>query len=107
MNFRACKLMKRSVRCHDLGCNADVFNLHNRIKAGGGSLLVSGDAAPAQLQLRADLMTRLGSGLVYHVHGLNEEEKVDALRRHAQARGFKLSEEVVAYLLRHVQRDLP
>ena len=84
-----------------------LFNLHNRIKAGTGTLIASGNAAPAQLDLRADLMTRLGAGLVYQVHGLNEEEKVAALRRHAQARGFQLSEEVVAYLLRHVQRDLP
>ena len=84
-----------------------LFNLHNRIRAGSGTLLASGDAAPAQLGLRADLLTRLGSGLVYQVHVLNEEEKVAALRRHAQARGFKLSQEVVAYILRHVQRDLP
>jgi len=84
-----------------------LLNLHNRIKAGNGKLLASGNAAPPQLALRADLMTRLGAGLVYHVHGLNEEEKVAALRRHAQARGFELSSEVVAYLLRHVQRDLP
>jgi len=84
-----------------------LFNLHNRIKAGNGTLLASGNAAPPQLALRADLMTRLGAGLVYRVHGLNEEEKVAALRRHAQARGFELSSEVVGYLLRHVQRDLP
>jgi DnaA family protein len=84
-----------------------LFNLHNRIKAGNGTLLASGNAAPPQLALRADLMTRLGAGLVFRVHGLNEEEKVAALRRHAQARGFELSSEVVAYLLRHVQRDLP
>ncbi len=84
-----------------------LFNLHNRIRAGTGILLASGNAAPSQLALRADLMTRLGSGLVYQVHGLNEEEKVAALRRHAQARGFSLSQEVVAYILRHVQRDLP
>jgi DnaA family protein len=84
-----------------------LFNLHNRIRAGSGTLLASGDAAPAQLGLRADLLTRLGSGLVYQVHVLNEEEKVAALRRHAQARGFKLSQEIVAYILRHVQRDLP
>ncbi len=84
-----------------------LFNLHNRIQAGRGALLASGNAAPAQLALRADLVTRLASGLVYQVHGLNEEEKVAALRRHAQARGFQLSQEVVAYLLRHVQRDLP
>ena len=85
----------------------DVFNLHNRIKAGNGTLLASGNAPPAQLKLRADLVTRLGAGLVYQVHGLNEEEKVAALKRHAQARGFQLSQEVIAYLLRHAQRDLP
>ena len=94
---------------HLLDAQAQIalFNLHNRIKAGNGKLLASGNAAPPQLALRADLMTRLGAGLVFRVHGLNEEEKVAALRRHAQARGFELSSEVVAYLLRHVQRDLP
>ena len=94
---------------HQLDPQAQIalFNLHNRIKAGNGTLLASGNAAPPQLALRADLMTRLGAGLVFRVHGLNEEEKVAALRRHAQARGFELSSEVVAYLLRHVQRDLP
>ena len=84
-----------------------VFNLHNRISAGNGILLASGNAPPAQLALRADLVTRLGAGLVYQVHALNEEEKVAALQRHAQARGFQLSREVVAYLLRHAPRDLP
>jgi DnaA family protein len=84
-----------------------LFNLHNRIRAGRGALLASGNAPPARLALRADLVTRLASGLVYQVHALNEEEKVAALRRHAQARGFQLSQEVIAYILRHAQRDLP
>ena len=94
---------------HRLAGNAQIalFNLHNRLKAGAGALLASGDAAPAQLSLRADLKTRLAAGLVYQVHRLNEEEKVAALRRHAEARGFQLSMEVVGYLLRHAQRDLP
>lgn len=84
-----------------------LFNLHNRLKAGNGALLASGDAAPAQTHLRADLKTRLAAGLVYQVHRLNDEEKVSALKRHADARGFALSPEVIAYILRHVQRDLP
>lgn len=84
-----------------------LFNLYNRLKAGQGALIASGNAAPAQLNLRADLKTRLAAGLVYQVHRLNEEEKVAALKRHAAARGFALSNEVIAYLLRHVQRDLP
>ena len=84
-----------------------LFNLHNRVHAGRGALLASGNAPPAQLQLRADLVTRLASGLVYQLHGLDELEKVAALRRHAEARGFQLSDDIVAYLLRHAQRDLP
>jgi DnaA family protein len=70
-------------------------------------LIASGNAAPAQLALRADLMTRLACGLVYQVHGLDDPEKVAALRCHAEARGFRLSPEVAAYLLRHAQRDMP
>ncbi|MBI4190487.1 MAG: DnaA regulatory inactivator Hda [Betaproteobacteria bacterium] len=94
---------------HLLGAEAQiaVFNLHNRIRGGSGALIASGNGAPAQLALRADLVTRLASGLVYQVHGLNDEEKSAALRCHANARGFRLSQEVADYLLRHARRDMP
>ena len=94
---------------HLLGTDAQIalFNLHNRIRGGKGALLVSGVAAPAQLRLRADLVTRLAAGLVYQLHGLGDEEKSAALRRHAEARGLRLSQEVTAYLLRHARRDMP
>ena len=94
---------------HLLGAEAQIalFNLHNRIRGGNGALLVSGNAAPAQLRLRADLVTRLAAGLIYQLHGLDDEEKSAALRRHADARGLRLSQEVTAYLLRHARRDMP
>jgi len=94
---------------HRLGAAAQValFNLHNRIRGGSGVLIASGDAAPARLALRADLMTRLACGLVYQVHGLDDQEKAAALRHHAKARGFHLAPEVAGYLLRHAQRDMP
>jgi DnaA family protein len=84
-----------------------LFELYNRMRETGGLLLVSGSAAPAQLVLRDDLRTRLGWGLIYQVHGLNDEEKASALERHAAARGFELPPEVTHYLLRHGRRDLP
>lgn len=92
-----------------LGAAAQIalFGLHNRIRGGAGALVVSGDTAPAQLRLRADLVTRLASGLVYQVHGLDDEEKSLALRDHADARGFKLPQDVANYLLRHLRRDMP
>jgi DnaA family protein len=84
-----------------------LFELYNRMREQGGLLLVSGTQAPAHLSLRDDLRTRLGWGLVYQVHALSDEEKGEALRKHAGARGFVLPPEVVQYLLRHGRRDLP
>ena len=84
-----------------------LFELYNRMREQGGLLLVSGTQAPAHLSLRDDLRTRLGWGLVYQVHALSDEEKAEALRQHAGARGFVLPHEVTQYLLRHGRRDLP
>ncbi len=84
-----------------------LFELYNRMREQGGLLLVSGTQAPTHLSLRDDLRTRLGWGLVYQVHALSDEEKAEALRQHAGARGFELPHEVTQYLLRHGRRDLP
>ena len=85
----------------------ELFALYNRLRESGSMLLVSGNAAPAHLNLRDDLRTRLGWGLVYQVHALNDEEKTQALHQHALARGFELPNEVTHYMLRHGRRDLP
>ncbi len=84
-----------------------LFALYNRLRESGGMLVVSGTQAPSFLPLRDDLRTRLGWGLVYQVHALNDDEKTQALHQHAQARGFELPNEVTTYLLRHGRRDLP
>lgn len=84
-----------------------LFDLYNRMRDSGGMLLVSGTQSPLHLKLRDDLRTRLGWGLVYQVHGLSDEEKAQALMRHARSRGFALPSEVTQYLLRHGRRDLP
>lgn len=84
-----------------------LFNLCNRMREGRGALLVSGPAAPAQLALRPDLVSRLAWGLVYQVHALSDGEKADAMAGRARQRGFALAPEVAGYLLRHWRRDLP
>lgn len=84
-----------------------LFALYNRQRESGGMLLVSGAAAPAHLNLRDDLRTRLGWGLIYQVQPLSDEEKALALQQHASARGLLLPTEVTHYLLRHGNRDLP
>ena len=83
-----------------------LFDLYNRVRAAHGALVVSGDAAPAQLALREDLRSRLGWGLAFQLHPLSDAEKAAALRAHARARALHLGEEVIAYLLKHARRDM-
>ena len=85
----------------------DLFNYFNQLRASGGILITSGNAAPTQMGLRDDLATRLAWGLVYQLHPLSDEEKAQALKTHAKERGMKLPDEVVDYCLRHLRRDLP
>ncbi|MBU1692097.1 MAG: DnaA regulatory inactivator Hda [Gammaproteobacteria bacterium] len=84
-----------------------LFNLYNRLREGQGRLLTSGQCAPARLPMRPDVVTRLGWGLIYQIHGLSDDEKVQALHAHAASRGFRLGAGVAEYLLRHWRRDLP
>ena len=69
-------------------------------------LVVAAQAAPRDVALRRDLATRLATGLTYRVFGLSDEEKRSALRAHAKTRGFRLDEDVSAYLLSHLRRDM-
>jgi DnaA family protein len=85
---------------------AALFTLLNRASRGELRLLLAGDNAPAGLSLRGDVRTRIGAGLVLQLRALSDDDKVEALRRHAHARGFELPREAAAYLLRHGRRDL-
>ncbi len=82
------------------------FALYNEVREIGGVLVGTAKKPPAQLEMREDLRTRLGWGLVYQVHGLTDDEKIDALTQAAQARGLSLSAGVLPYLLTHFRRDM-
>ncbi|MBN3766348.1 DnaA regulatory inactivator Hda [Burkholderia sp. Ac-20365] len=85
-----------------------VFNLFNEVRAHPTSALVAtGNAAPMGLNVREDLRTRLGWGLVFHVAPLADEGKAAVLKRAARERGINLADDVPAYLLTHFRRDMP
>ncbi len=83
-----------------------LFHLINRAQAAGGRVVATGPVAPRDLPLRPELTSRLGSGMVFQLQPLDDQEKAAALRAHAAARGFTLRDEVTAYLLRHARRDM-
>lgn len=94
--------------CERLSDDAQIaaFALFNLIRESGGAMITAASLPPAQLPLREDLRTRLAWGLVYQLHGLSDEEKIDALTKSAQARGLSVSVGVIPYLLTHYRRDM-
>jgi DnaA family protein len=85
-----------------------LFHLLNRLRHAGTRWIGAGSVAPAGLGLRLpDLESRLTAVLGARLGLLAESERAEALRRRARDRGFQLTDEVVAFLLRRFSRDLP
>lgn len=61
---------------------------------------------PADWALRADVRTRLAQGLVFELKALAEDARLQVLRRAAQARGLRLTDEVLGFMVRRFSRDL-
>jgi DnaA family protein len=83
-----------------------LFDAFNATLDGGPLLVVAGDRPPLQLQLREDLRTRLGAGLVYALHALSDDEKRVALTQAAHERGLHLTDDFTTYVLTHFSRDM-
>lgn len=83
-----------------------LFNHFNRLRATGGRLLAAAALPPLQLELREDLRTRLGSGLIFRLRPLSDDEKVAALVAQAATRGMHLSREALDYVLARAPRDM-
>jgi DnaA family protein len=90
----------------DAAAQIEAFDAFNRARAAGAAFVAAGDAPPAQLAVRADLRSRLGSGLVFQLHPLGDAAKRTALRAQAASRGMALPDEVLDYLLERLPRDL-
>lgn len=83
-----------------------LFNAINAAREGQAAVIAAGSAPPAGLALREDLRTRLAWGLVYQLRAPSDADKAAHLRAEAARRGLRLPEEVLAYLLNHLPRDL-
>jgi DnaA family protein len=90
----------------DAAAQQALFNAINAARDGQPPVLAAGGAPPAGLELREDLRSRLGWGLVYQLRAPGDHEKAAYLRAEAARRGLRLPDEVLAYLLSHLPRDL-
>jgi DnaA family protein len=90
----------------DAAGQVQAFDAFNAARARGGVFIAAGNAAPPELPVREDLRTRLGAGLIFELVPLRDEEKREALREHARARGMVLGDDILAYLLTRLPRNL-
>ncbi|HAT39738.1 HdaA/DnaA family protein [Polynucleobacter necessarius] len=85
-----------------------LFRILNVVQASKAIyIFMAGNTAPASLQLREDLRTRLGWGLVFQTQLLDDDEKIQALEQAAKARGLVLSPDILSWLFSHFYRDMP
>ena len=85
-----------------------LFRILNSVQASKNiHIFMAGKAAPANLELREDLRTRLGWGLVFQTQLLDDGEKIQALEQAAKARGLVLSPEELPWLINRFYRDMP
>jgi len=84
-----------------------LFHLYNRVREAGGRMILAASGSPAALGMTLpDLVTRLGWGLVFRLHPLDDDGRRRALQLRAERRGFDLPDDVADYLLRRHARDM-
>jgi len=84
-----------------------VFDLYNRVVEQNNFLLISGDHTAQQLCITLpDLVSRLLWGYTEQLKPLNEQEKSYAIKFRASQRGLVLTDDVIKFLLNHLNRDM-
>lgn len=85
-----------------------VFDLFNRIKENGNTLLlISANQSPSALKIHLpDLRTRLTWGEIYHLQPLDEHQKIAVLQQNAHQRGMELTDDTANFLIKRLDRDM-
>jgi len=84
-----------------------IFHFFNRIRDLKHNLIVAADLPPRQLGVELpDLASRLTWGMVFQIHGLDDDSKLKVLRMRAASRGLELADDVAKYLFHHGSRSM-
>ncbi len=85
-----------------------LFHFYNRLRENQHCrLLVSADCAPRDLMTSLeDLVSRMGWGTTFHLTSLSDDEKLQAFKMRAYARGLDLSDDVLQFIIQRADRDM-
>lgn len=83
-----------------------LFTLFEQVKHANGTLLIAAKQAPDACNFSLpDLVSRLGSSLIYPVEQLNDLQRLDALKMRAKHRGLSVSDDALKFLVNRLSRD--
>lgn len=83
-----------------------LFHALNRIHAAAGCWLAAAAVPPRQLSTTLpDLQSRLAWNPAVRIGGLDDAQRIAALRGRARLRGLELGSDVASYILNHYSRD--
>ncbi|MFT5395604.1 MAG: DnaA family protein [Gammaproteobacteria bacterium] len=81
--------------------------LYNELRDNGHSLIMSANISPTNIPLEVDdLKSRLSWDQVSQIKPPSDELKIQILKQKAKLRSFELSDEVIEFIIRRVDRDL-
>ena len=84
-----------------------LFDLHNRLRDAGRSVLYAASAAPEALPLvLPDLRSRLSQCTRWTLPVLDDDARAELLRQRASARGLDFDDAALDWMLRRCSRDL-
>lgn len=84
-----------------------LFHAFNRLRDAGKRLLISANTAPREQAIGLpDLQSRFNLALVFHLHELDDDDKLRALQLRASRRGLYLSDEVGRFLMQRLTRSM-
>lgn len=84
-----------------------LFALFESARESSARLILAASQTPSRSAFSLpDLVSRFSSAAVFRLHQLSDAEKLEALRFRAASRGFALPDDVIAYLIKRVDRSM-
>lgn len=85
----------------------ELFDWQNRIRPGSAyRIIAAAECPPSEAGLGDEIAARFAAGLVFRLHDIGEDDKRRALALYARRRGFDLPEQVIAFFLTRLPRDM-
>ncbi|MBL1141665.1 MAG: DnaA regulatory inactivator Hda [Proteobacteria bacterium] len=81
--------------------------LYNELRDNNHSMIISSNKSPTNINLEVeDLKSRLGWDQAAQIKSPGDDVKIQILKQKANARSFELSDDVIEFLIRRVERDM-